>query len=135
MKGDPTAYRPQSFFILTDHHSLSLPPLLLSFPLPPRLPISLPLSSQDSWPLYSSASSILLELPAPLSPPLSVSPAPSFLPQVIPSAERRMRGTAPPSGGGEQHEQAVVAALDLICSSSEQTYSQFLASFTQLSPS
>ncbi|KAL2093626.1 hypothetical protein ACEWY4_010938 [Coilia grayii] len=44
-----------------------------------------------------------------------------------------MHGTAPPAGG-DQHEQAVSSALDLICSSSEQTYTQFLASFTQLIP-
>ncbi|XP_031421016.1 uncharacterized protein LOC116220037 [Clupea harengus] len=44
-----------------------------------------------------------------------------------------MQGSAPPTGG-DQHEQVVSAALDLICSSSEQTYTQFLASFTQLNP-
>ncbi|XP_041967139.1 uncharacterized protein LOC121724553 isoform X4 [Alosa sapidissima] len=43
-----------------------------------------------------------------------------------------MPGTAPPSGGGQQQDQAVAATLDLICSAPEQTYSHFLASFTQL---
>ncbi|XP_062404032.1 intraflagellar transport-associated protein isoform X2 [Sardina pilchardus] len=45
-----------------------------------------------------------------------------------------MPGTTPPSGGGQQHDQAVAATLDLICSAPEQSYSQFLASFTQLNP-
>ncbi|XP_076158325.1 uncharacterized protein iftap [Alosa pseudoharengus] len=45
-----------------------------------------------------------------------------------------MPGTAPPSGGGQQQDQAVAATLDLICSAPEQTYSHFLASFTQLNP-
>ncbi|KAG5273939.1 hypothetical protein AALO_G00157410 [Alosa alosa] len=43
-----------------------------------------------------------------------------------------MPGTVPPSGGGQQQDQAVAATLDLICSAPEQTYSHFLASFTQL---
>ncbi|XP_062404033.1 intraflagellar transport-associated protein isoform X3 [Sardina pilchardus] len=53
---------------------------------------------------------------------------------VRPSAKSRMPGTTPPSGGGQQHDQAVAATLDLICSAPEQSYSQFLASFTQLNP-
>ncbi|XP_063052660.1 intraflagellar transport-associated protein isoform X3 [Engraulis encrasicolus] len=48
-------------------------------------------------------------------------------------ADSSMRGSAPPTGGNP-HEQAVSSALDLICSSTEQTYPQFLASFTHLIP-